>query len=1065
MTTLLKSLVYIFLVLAINEQTFCQLDFKDHIDVPGEMPPLEMAIGDFDNNGLRDIAYTTLSSGGLQVLLHFPGGHFEAINIPALHGTSSVYPLASGDIDGDGRDDLVIFDNARWHSSDRVVLMRYDGDAFISSRHSTGIFVSKDIELIDFNGDGKLDIVCASDVGPVEVLEGDGKGSFNIRLLPTDDVNYVTFGLSDLNGDGKLDLVGGTYDNELVTYLSNGTSYIQKRYQVTSQIADIVIEDISGDQIPDIIAASFASASLYNYTNDGHGQLIPSNIALPDKAWQGLDAADYDNDGRSDIIVGAFGLKGITLMKNLGASRFQDILSSGGDTDYVVDIKFDDLDVNGTQEIIAVSAHKRLDIYTLSGASYIRTEARILGILPTEGLIVDLDLDGNNDLIAGSLHAKLISVYYGNGSGTFAGRRDFSTDVEIGAIEVGDFNGDGYPDIAWSTHPSAQPSRISLIMSTAEGLLEDRSTKISSHAAYVLESVDVDKDGDLDLICNSVILNNNGAGLFTETSFSPGVSTYLVGSGDLNGDEYPDLVVGDRSTNLRIGLNNGAGNFGLFQTLETPAPIHSLELVNLNNEGMMGIVLVHQADSKVSVLTRVHTGDYVTQTISIDFRPGVTTTADFNEDGLADIAVGTAANAEEYYLNILLQNSNGEFQPGPHASIGNLAYSLANGDLDNDGKTDIAGFSPNGAGISILHNDVVLQPTKQTGEIHITALTSNSVSLLLGPGDGDGRIVLFKDAQVVDAEPADGLFYGSNAAFGVGAEIANDNFVVLRGEDLATTVTGLKEDTDYHLAVFEYNVNGRNTIINYFPMPLHYSFRTKKSQHIANLDDITLTDEQLAPMAVESSAGLPVVLEVIEGNVMVSENLISIQGPGPVVIRAVQEGNSEYDAASEAFLEFCVNPPVPVITVEIDHDPFKVTLHSSSVTNNQWMVNGSYIQDETGTSYEPEINGVFHLKVDYNGCFALSEPTDFLYTSIEANFLKNVRTYPNPVRSSLIIQSDHPVKSVTLVDPRGNVVYSKTTNLGLNHEVDVRHLPAAVYILKVETDYGTLSNKLLVSPP
>ena len=664
MTTLLRRIFFIFLALAIGEDALCQLDFKDYTNVPDQTTPLEMVFGDFDNNDLRDIAYTTQSSGGLQVLLHFSTGEFEAINVPVLHGHSSVYPLASGDIDGDGYDDLVIFDNAT-QSSDKIILVRYDGQSFTSSRYATGIFVSKDIEIVDFNGDGHLDIVCASDGGgSVELLEGNGTGSFTTRVLPTNDVSYVTIAVSDLNGDARMDLVGGTYENELVTYLSNGTSYIQRKYLVTSQITNIVIEDISGDQIPDVIASAFNSTSLYNYTNDGLGQLTPSNIVLPESAWHGLDAADYDNDARPDIIVGAFGLKGITVMKNLGASGFQDILSSGGDTDFLFDIGFEDLDGNGTQEIIALSVHKKLDIYTLTNGSYIKTKAMILGTLPTEGLIADLNLDGNNDLIAGSLHAKLISVYYGDGDGTFDGRRDFPVDLELGAMEVGDFNGDDYPDIAWSTHPSAQPSRTALIMSTAEGLLEDHFTEISSSSAYDLRSVDLDNDGDLDLISESNILKNNGTGIFTRTSYSAGVSTYLVGSGDLNGDGYADLVVGDWNTNMRIALNNGAGSFGLFQTLDIPASADFFEVVNLNNDTMMDIVLVHQTDSKISVLTQAETGDYITKTISVDFQPRVTTTADFNQDGLTDIAVGTGGNAGENYLTILLQNSDGDFAPG-----------------------------------------------------------------------------------------------------------------------------------------------------------------------------------------------------------------------------------------------------------------------------------------------------------------------------------------------------------------------------------------------------------------
>ena len=309
MTSLLRSIVSIFVVLTICEQAFCQLDFKDHVNVPDEPTPLEMAVGDFDNNGLRDIAYITQSSGGLQVMLHSPGGEFEAINIPVSEGISSVYPLASGDIDGDGNDDIVIFDNGT-QSSDKIILVRYDGDSFTSSRYATDISVSKDIEMIDFNGDGHLDIMCASDGGSAEVLEGDGAGSFATRLLQTGDVSYVAIAVSDLNGDAIMDLVGGTYDKELVTFLSNGTSYVEKRYPVPNQISGLVIQDFSGDQLPDVIASAHASTSLYNYTNDGLGQLTLSNIVLPKSAWLGLDACYGFRKSHFDSRTGARSYQG-----------------------------------------------------------------------------------------------------------------------------------------------------------------------------------------------------------------------------------------------------------------------------------------------------------------------------------------------------------------------------------------------------------------------------------------------------------------------------------------------------------------------------------------------------------------------------------------------------------------------------------------------------------------------------------------------------------------------------------------------------------------------------------
>jgi hypothetical protein len=152
---------------------------------------------------------------------------------------------------------------------------------------------------------------------------------------------------------------------------------------------------------------------------------------------------------------------------------------------------------------------------------------------------------------------------------------------------------------------------------------------------------------------------------------------------------------------------------------------------------------------------------------------------------------------------------------------------------------------------------------------------------------------------------------------------------------------------------------------------------------------------------------------------------------------------------------------VPVITVEINYDPFKLKLISNSATNNEWLFNGSTVENETGPTYEPKANGIFQLKVDYEGCFTLSEPTDFLYTATNENLSNNIKAYPNPVSSFLTVETHVTVRSVKLLDQLGNVVYSASTALQPSYAIDTKRLPPAVYILQVETIHGKVTKKVI----
>ncbi len=114
----------------------------------------------------------------------------------------------------------------------------------------------------------------------------------------------------------------------------------------------------------------------------------------------------------------------------------------------------------------------------------------------------------------------------------------------------------------------------------------------------------------------------------------------------------------------------------------------------------------------------------------------------------------------------------------------------------------------------------------------------------------------------------------------------------------------------------------------------------KLSQTITyyEIQDVLETEPDIILNAV-SSSGLPVWFQLIEGNVVINENVLSFKGPGKVRIKIQQDGNDGYNPAEAIILVFCVSPDKPTIAKSIDGDHYILT--SSSVAGNQWYRDGS----------------------------------------------------------------------------------------------------------------------------
>src|SRR5262249_4055695 len=153
-------------------------------------------------------------------------------------------------------------------------------------------------------------------------------------------------------------------------------------------------------------------------------------------------------------------------------------------------------------------------------------------------------LDGNLDVVAANNTQDSVSVFLGNGDGTFQPRQDYQG-AATGPMASGDFNGDGCPDIAIPT-----TTGVSVLLGGCDGILTAFASYPTGVLAFPAKAADLTGDGILDLAVvnnngDSVsVLTGNGDGTFqAPLTYGSGGFPHQLAIADLNRDGRPDLLV------------------------------------------------------------------------------------------------------------------------------------------------------------------------------------------------------------------------------------------------------------------------------------------------------------------------------------------------------------------------------------------------------------------------------------------------------------------------------------------------------------------------------------------
>jgi hypothetical protein len=711
-----------------------------------------VGIADVNGDGLPDVITANGDpsllddDGAINVLLGKGDGTLQAAVKYAITGqiATSFYV---GDFNGDGHPDLAVATVTPFVGSGYSILLNNGSGVFHVGQQGTDYYP---VEVGDIDKDGRLDLVMAQFVGSatgpasalIKILFGAGNGAFT-RSGPVHTITNFSNGpfvvVADFNEDGLPDVVvnGAT---QLLVFLGHGDgSFTQPSAvaKVDQRTGWMVTGDFNHDGHVDVAIMSDAGQEIL--TGNGNGafgyRTIYGNEGDTAQYPEGMAMADFNNDGYQDLVTVNPGGSYSVMMGKPGATFNAELIDNLGPFENVAPVT-GDFNGDGIPDVAVLnSAYGTVSLMMGQSNGQSPKPQTVRYKTGTRGsafAVGDINGDGKQDLLVESDYVvdgdAAFGLLLGNGNGTFQAPRTMSNMCSGGGgyLVLADMNGDGRLDVVTGCGVS---------LGNGDGTFQDPIAFCSSSNCSIGQKFaigDFNGDGKLDyafvsdLSPISVFVHlGDGAGHMNPT---PSYTVNLP-----YGDTYRNYIAaGHFTTNGKLGLIVGSDVQDLFtHTL----PYGAFDILGGKGDG--------------TFMTPV---EYQLSQVLIGF--GV---ADINGDGIDDVVAVNAGNdgsptqGVQFLASLFTSKGDGTLLPEVRFGSGAIAV-VAAADFNNDGAVDLVG-NIGGLGAGVLMNSngtkVVLGNSSSTSHQGQAVTLTTTVSASFRFGGNLSGSVTFYDGNTV----------------------------------------------------------------------------------------------------------------------------------------------------------------------------------------------------------------------------------------------------------------------------------------------------------------------------
>lgn len=329
------------------------------------------------------------------------------------------------------------------------------------------------IAIGDLDEDGKPDIVATNSTDNTISVYRNTSVASNISFAPKLNISVGRYPFrvrfADIDGDGKLDIVVASQSGDSLTIIRNlsiiGTLSFSPKAEFNCGFGQngLAIAEIDGDGKLDIVVCGGHTASVFRNTSTIGNISLSFAIKLTTTGGSSFDVvtADFDRDGKHDLATTNRGSNTVSLFRNTGNFTFAstvDLTTGNTPTHAAVG----DLDVDELPDLVITNERdSTLSVYrntsSREGISFTAQSNPVISPGPYGIAIDDLNGDGKPDLAVTDHWSTWVSILRNTSSAgaiTFGSKVDWRTGCDPLSIVVGDIDGDVRPDIVFTNYCS-----------------------------------------------------------------------------------------------------------------------------------------------------------------------------------------------------------------------------------------------------------------------------------------------------------------------------------------------------------------------------------------------------------------------------------------------------------------------------------------------------------------------------------------------------------------------------------------------------------------------------------